>query len=126
MQSDIERLVMRFSQTLSVVCLLLLFGVTIVGCNQPASSEVGQGDDQPPASTVTVNEYCPMMGGKISEEGGTVEWDGKTIGFCCDGCDEKFMALSDEEKAEKLTAAIEKSEGASSKESHQHGENDQS
>jgi YHS domain-containing protein len=37
------------------------------------------------------NERCPVMGGKIDKEANTVEYDGKTYGFCCNGCDKKFQ-----------------------------------
>lgn len=50
----------------------------------------------------TANATCPMMGGNVDPEGGTVEWEGQTIGFCCDGCSGKFEALSAEEKVAHL------------------------
>lgn len=36
------------------------------------------------------NKYCPVRGGEIDPETPTVEYEGKTIGFCCPGCDKKF------------------------------------
>ena len=66
------------------------------------------------------------MGGKVSKKAKTVEWNGKTIGFCCDGCDEKFMALSDDEKSEKLAAAQAKSEDDTGHEGYQNGDHDHS
>lgn len=42
------------------------------------------------------NAYCPVMLGEIDAEGPTVEYNGKTIAFCCPGCEKKF--LSDPEK----------------------------
>jgi len=44
------------------------------------------------------NEKCPMLEGKPLERL-TTEYKGMTIGFCCEGCPEKWAALSDEEKA---------------------------
>lgn len=88
----------------------------VVGCSQGTSSP------SPEANTVaTVNEHCPIMGGEVTPEGGTTEWKGQTIGFCCDGCEEKWDALSDEEKGEKLAAA-DHAEGGS----HDHGDHDHS
>ena len=36
------------------------------------------------------NKYCPIKGGEVDTETATVEYEGKTIGFCCAGCDDKF------------------------------------
>lgn len=36
------------------------------------------------------NKVCPIKGGEVDPESPTVLYDGKTIGFCCPGCDEKF------------------------------------
>ena len=44
------------------------------------------------------NEKCPMLEGKPLERL-TTEYKGMTIGFCCEGCPEKWAALSDAEKA---------------------------
>jgi len=88
----------------------------VVGCTQ------GTSDPTPETMSVaTVNDHCPIMGGEVTPKGGTVEWNGKTIGFCCDGCDEKWEALSEEEKAEKLAAA-DYADG----EVHDHGDHDHS
>lgn len=62
----------------------------------PAAAEV---------SSEPVNANCPIMGHPIAADGGSTTWNGKTIGFCCEGCAPKFDALSDEEKAAKLAAA---------------------
>ena len=83
--------------------LLLLVSATTVGCTESDQTATA------PSMTDTVeakpvsfaNTECPIMGGKPTEEL-TVQYDGKTIGFCCDGCPEKWATLSDEEKAEKF------------------------
>ncbi|MBU1101316.1 MAG: YHS domain-containing protein [Bacteroidetes bacterium] len=36
------------------------------------------------------NKYCPVRGEEIDADSPTVEYMGKTIGFCCPGCDKKF------------------------------------
>ncbi len=38
------------------------------------------------------NEVCPVMGNKVNPKTPTAEYKGKTIGFCCAGCDKKFKA----------------------------------
>ncbi|MFT7464282.1 MAG: hypothetical protein ACI9EF_002632 [Pseudohongiellaceae bacterium] len=45
---------------------------------------------------------CPQMGNPVTDEGGSVEWNGMTVGFCCDGCGEKFEALDDMSKGAAL------------------------
>jgi len=36
------------------------------------------------------NKVCPVMGNAVNPKSPTVEYKGKTIGFCCAGCDAKF------------------------------------
>jgi len=93
---------MRSTLATLLLLSLLLSAAVLVGCNQSVPNDSAETAD---ASAQTVNEVCPIMGGKVTAEGGTVEWNGKTIGFCCDGCEEKWEALTDHEKTEKLAAA---------------------
>lgn len=55
------------------------------------------------ATTVAFNTNCPIMGSPVKAGGGSAEWNGKTVGFCCPGCVKKWDALSGDEKAQKLT-----------------------
>ena len=57
-----------------------------------------------------INKKCPVEGGDV-DPSVTVEHDGKTIGFCCAGCDAefkkdtaKFMAIVDKEVAKDAPA----------------------
>ncbi|MCA9036518.1 MAG: hypothetical protein KDA89_01485 [Planctomycetaceae bacterium] len=86
--------------------LMLLTAAVLVGCNQSANDTTLTNESETSAeSTIQfANAKCPIMGGKPKSEL-TAEYDGQTIGFCCEGCPEKWAALSDEEKAEKLAAA---------------------
>lgn len=79
-------------KTLSAV----LFALALVGC----SSDGGAKEEAPQ----TVNAMCPQMGNPVTAEGGTVEWNGMTVGFCCDGCGGKFEALDDAGKVAALKA----------------------
>ena len=36
------------------------------------------------------NKVCPVQGEAVNPKAPTVEYKGKTIGFCCAGCDAKF------------------------------------
>jgi len=105
--------------TLSVVLPFSL--AFLIGCSQPADTTSVETSPAaaPEAAPDTYNEYCPIMGGKVTAEGGTAEWDGKLIGFCCDGCEPKWEELSDEEKAVKLAEAAEKG-GAGMPMDHDH------
>ncbi len=38
------------------------------------------------------NTICPVMGNPVDPKAPTIEYKGKLIGFCCDGCDDKFKA----------------------------------
>ena len=37
------------------------------------------------------NKVCPVKGEEIDADAPTAEYNGKTIGFCCPGCDSKFQ-----------------------------------
>ena len=52
-----------------------------------------------------MNANCPIMGSPVKADGGSADYNGKTVGFCCPGCIEKWTALSDEDKAKKLAEA---------------------
>jgi Zn-finger nucleic acid-binding protein len=88
---------MRYLTLLSIVL------ISVAGC-----SESDTESSNPPAVDITltpVNQLCPIMGSAVTEDGGTVEFDGKLIGFCCPSCDGKWSKLSDTDKAAKLAAA---------------------
>ena len=79
-----------FAKSLFFALLLL---VAVTACSEAS------------AAADTVNQTCPMMGDAVTAEGGTVEWQGMTIGFCCEGCGPKFAALPEDEQKQKLAAA---------------------
>lgn len=71
------------------------------GCSGP-TTETPTDSNASQMSSQPINRNCPIMEGEVTPEGGTVSWNGQTIGFCCEGCSEKWAALSDEEKAQAL------------------------
>lgn len=77
---------------------LCLFGCVILmtGCAD-AGPEVM-------AAAAPVNTLCPIMGHDVTDDGGRVDYDGKTVGFCCPGCIDQWNALSAEEKAASLAS----------------------
>lgn len=102
------------------------FGMTTLGLMLAAALMVGCGDaktdsktDAKTGSAATegdaaamafANTKCPLMGGEVDPEGEYSVWDGKKIGYCCDGCKEKFDELTDEEKEAKLAETNPKDE----------------
>jgi YHS domain-containing protein len=40
---------------------------------------------------VAWNAVCPVRGEEIDPEANKIEYSGKVYGFCCNGCDTKFM-----------------------------------
>ncbi len=42
-------------------------------------------------SVVPFNSVCPVLGEEVDLNGPKVFYNGKVYGFCCKGCDEKFM-----------------------------------
>ena len=40
----------------------------------------------------TVNGLCPVMGNPVKRQGGSAEYRGEKIGFCCPGCVAEFQA----------------------------------
>lgn len=83
------------------ILMLIAAPAISIGCSQPA--------DTPAVSEevvlTTVNTHCPIMGSKVTPDGGSVTWNDQTIGFCCPECIETWEGLSDEEKQSKLAEA---------------------
>ncbi len=108
-----------------VVTATFLWSVWVLlpGCRGPVTetseSTTGvSGNSQ--AAVRPVNLNCPIMGGQVTPEGGTVTWNGQIIGFCCEECSEKWAALSDEEKA----AALADAGSGPEDNGHEHGAGD--
>lgn len=87
---------------------LLLTAVVFVGCNETPNATTAAPETTNAASIKSdaqtiqfANAKCPIMGGKPKAEL-TAQYKGKTIGFCCEGCPEKWAAFTEEEKAEKF------------------------
>ncbi len=53
-------------------------------------------DSGAPAVTPAGNEYCPVSGDKVTDQGGVVEYEGKSYKLCCPMCAKEF--LKDPEK----------------------------
>lgn len=114
-----------------ILSFLLLFGCVAVltGCadSEPAADDApadatpaAEGDDHADhdgddhaahdgdhagEAAVAMNANCPIMGSPVKPDGGSADYNGKTVGFCCPGCVDKWTSLSDEDKAKKLAEA---------------------
>ena len=104
---------------LPAVFSLLCVSFLIAGCSETpqatddAPAPITSSDEYAPPSTDTpartefANAFCPIELKAISGEGEVTTWNNQTIGYCCDGCKEKFEALSDDDKKAALAKADE-------------------
>jgi hypothetical protein len=79
----------------------------LVGC-KGSDKQDAPATDAPAAkaSVGVVDTKCPMM---LSHAAGTkvvVDFEGQKVGMCCKGCLPAWNKLTDEQKAEKLKAAM--------------------
>lgn len=87
-----QKLILRF-------CGFLLATLVVAGLSP--TSVVADSNSNASSKVELANEKCPMLGGKPLERL-TTDYNGMTIGFCCEGCPEKWAALSDEEKSQRF------------------------
>ena len=80
---------------LPVVLLSLTLGACQSTSETAAEAEMG-----------VLNKHCPMMPDHEIDEDATMTYNGYTIGFCCDGCVDKFDAWSTEKKDAFVTESL--------------------
>jgi YHS domain-containing protein len=90
---------------LAVTLLCGLFAVSSTVTRAAADDAARKDEKKKAEAAKPVNKNCPVEGGKVDPEV-TLVHEGKTIGFCCAGCDEefkkdpaKFMAVLAKEEA---------------------------
>ena len=70
------------------------------------------GEQPPDGFSATINRYCPITPkhalGKFTANEHTVQFGGRTVGFCCDDCPEAWKAMSDDERWAALKVVFEK------------------
>ncbi len=100
-----SRIVAGFFITLFALCTVKPAGA--------ADAAKDKDKDKNAKKATPINKVCPVGGGEVDPDV-TIQHDGKTIGFCCGGCDEdfkkdppKYMAII----AKELDAAKEKDKG---------------
>ena len=88
---------------------VILCAAAFVGCAEESAVTA--------SASTPANKICPMMGGKVDGRT-TVEWNGKTIGFCCPPCIDEWATMTDEERTKALAeATVENDHG-----DHDHGD----
>lgn len=107
---------MSFNKSILILPLVLL--AISAGCTKPETADSKTNTEASNATLTSVNTHCPMMGEEIDPEV-TVQWQGKTVAFCCAECIPDWNALSDEEKQAKLDAA-----SGEDHTGHDHGDNE--
>ncbi|MBT3279739.1 MAG: hypothetical protein HN909_04590 [Phycisphaerales bacterium] len=86
----------------SILTLFIVFAVgtaILSGCGGKKTAD--------PATPAVANTICPIMGGNVTANASGENYrvfQAKGVGFCCPGCSDKWDALSDAEKVEKLKA----------------------
>lgn len=62
--------------------------------------------------TATINQYCPVMQkmklGETTMVEHTAQFEGKTIGFCCEDCTAAWDAMSNDERRARVAAVLKK------------------
>lgn len=90
------------------VAVMVIGGCACCGsCKDTAAASHRHGD----AKTVeVVNAICPIgedpIDTKAVEVGLTRQWRGRTVGFCCEGCLGPWDSMSDAEREQKLSTAL--------------------
>ncbi|WP_372365441.1 hypothetical protein [Candidatus Uabimicrobium sp. HlEnr_7] len=62
--------------------------------NSEETTEISQGNEknntEKPEVVEWNNTHCPVMEGKVKEDGGSTMYQGKLVRFCCPKCIKKF------------------------------------
>ena len=103
--------IFQFTTLFSISCL------AIAGCTETSEPSTKAMVEEPAAVLTSVNTHCPVMGSEVTADGGSVDFGGKTVGFCCPGCIDDWNKLSDDDKTAKLASA-----GKEKADTHDHSE----
>jgi YHS domain-containing protein len=83
-----------------ITCICLISPTALVSAQDYDSGSHTQQAAEP------VNTMCPIGKEPIVPSAGTVEYKGKTIGLCCPGCGEAFLAWNEARKDEFIVLAV--------------------
>ncbi|HYE60972.1 MAG TPA: hypothetical protein VD997_03160 [Phycisphaerales bacterium] len=79
---------------------LLVAAMALTGCNRDSKTTTTTTEKR--SSMGAMNSTCPVAGGKVNANAGTVSYKGQEVGFCCAGCKGKFENMSDADRAAKM------------------------
>jgi len=88
---------MKQTQIILIVVLMLFAGTMMASAKADSSKMKSHNmhkmmEDKMGMKEAKIwNAYCPVKGGEVDPATPTMQYKGKTIGFCCPGCDAKFM-----------------------------------
>jgi hypothetical protein len=77
-----------------ITALALGLAATLTACD--SAEKTDDATTQPAMGAI--NDTCPVMGEAVDPSASTVDWNGHTIGFCCDGCVKKWNAMTAADK----------------------------
>lgn len=78
------------------------------------------GEPAPEGASTPVNQMCPIGKEPINERAGTIQYEGRTVGFCCPSCAGEFMAWDEGRRDEFLLLAA-----AGREPGHEHAEREE-
>ncbi|TWT30173.1 hypothetical protein KOR34_47310 [Posidoniimonas corsicana] len=84
--------------------LALVLGALVTGCSSDTSAPAAGAADGETSEVIVVDGVCPISGEAV-DEAVTVDYQGKTVKFCCKDCLASWEKMTDEEKQAKLAAA---------------------
>lgn len=100
---------MNTSRVMTGAAVLVLAALAAPAAAQHES--MGEHHDHADAQTPKpINAMCPIGKEPIEASVGTIQYGGKTLGFCCPGCSDEFLAWSKADRNEFVGLALAKAE----------------
>ena len=75
------------------VSIILVAALFSIGCESTQKQ-----DQSSSASPGMVNDACPISSKPLAAGCPTTTWDGVTLGFCCNGCKNRFDGMTAAQK----------------------------
>ena len=85
----------------ALLAIALVGSLCTLGCSTADKSDAKTGE-----KVTVINKTCPVEGGEVPADTKLVtSYKGKTVGFCCDGCQGKWAKMTDKERDAALAKA---------------------
>lgn len=93
---------MKFSRSAAaaVACACLV----LMGCSSETKKDAG--GDKAMGAVKADNALCPFSANPVKADIKTASFQGKNVGFCCNGCAGKWDAMTDAQKTEAWKKAM--------------------